>query len=88
MRQKLADRGWLTMGWPKAYGGQDASPLRQTVFMEEMSFHDAPGMDLMGVGIVGPTSMEGGPEEQRRLHVQRSARGVGRWAPQMARARG
>ncbi len=80
MRRKLAQRGWLTMGWPKAYGGQDASPLRQTVFMEEMSYRDAPGMDLMGVGIVGPTIMRVGSEEQKRKHLGAIARGEVVWA--------
>ena len=41
MRRKLADRGWLTMGWPKEYGGQDASPITQLVFYEEMAYHRA-----------------------------------------------
>ena len=43
MRLKLADRGWLTMGWPKEYGGQDASPITQLVFNEEMAYYRAPG---------------------------------------------
>ncbi|MDP6550427.1 MAG: acyl-CoA dehydrogenase family protein, partial [Dehalococcoidia bacterium] len=32
MRKKLADRGWLTMHWPEAYGGQAASPVRSTIY--------------------------------------------------------
>jgi alkylation response protein AidB-like acyl-CoA dehydrogenase len=80
MRKKLAAKGWLTMGWPKEYGGQGASLLRQTIFMEEMSYHDAPGMDLMGVGIVGPTIMKFGSEAQKKEHLSRIARGEVIWA--------
>ena len=28
-QKKLAERGWLTLGWPKEYGGQGASHIRQ-----------------------------------------------------------
>ena len=80
MRKKLAQRGWLTMGWPKEYGGQDASPMRQTIFMEEMAYWDAPGMDLMGVGIVGPTIMRIGSDEQKRQHLHAIAKGEVIWS--------
>jgi alkylation response protein AidB-like acyl-CoA dehydrogenase len=30
-RKKLAERGWLTMGWPVAFGGEGASYMPQTV---------------------------------------------------------
>ena len=42
MRRKLALKGWLTMSWPKEYGGQEASALRSLIFNEEMSYHRAP----------------------------------------------
>ena len=80
MRKKLAQRGWLTMGWPKEYGGQDASPMRQTIFMEEMAYWDAPGMDLMGVGIVGPTIMRVGSDAQKRQHLHAIAKGEVIWS--------
>ena len=80
MRKKLAAKAWLTMGWPKDYGGQGASSLRQTLFMEEMSYYDAPGMDLMGVGIVGPTIMKFGSEAHKKEHLGRIARGDVIWA--------
>ncbi|MBI3744174.1 MAG: acyl-CoA dehydrogenase family protein [Chloroflexi bacterium] len=80
LRRKLAQRGWLTMGWPKDYGGQGASPLRQTVFLEEMAFHDAPGLDLMGINIVGPTIMKYGREDQKRKYLGAISRGEVTWA--------
>jgi hypothetical protein len=31
---KLAERGWLTMAWPREYGGQEASAWKQAVLFE------------------------------------------------------
>ena len=42
MREKLAEKGWLTMAWPKEYGGQNASMMKQVIFAEEMTLARAP----------------------------------------------
>lgn len=66
-RKKLAERGWLTMGWPEAFGGQGASYMTQTVYMEEMSYRGAPGAYDQGVWLAGPAlMMYGTPEQQQR----------------------
>ena len=75
MRRKLADRGWLTMGWPKEYGGQDASPITQLVFNEEMAYYRAPGKDAFGIGMLGPALMMHGTEEQKRKYLPAIAEG-------------
>ena len=75
MRRKLAERGWLTMGWPKEYGGQDASPITQLVFYEEMAYHRAPGKDAFGIGMLGPALMMHGTEEQKRKYLPRHRTG-------------
>ena len=36
-QRKLADRGWLTLAWPKEHGGLGAGPMQQLVYNEEMS---------------------------------------------------
>jgi len=79
MRKKLAQRGWLTMGWPKEYGGQDASPITQLIFNEEMAYHRAPGRDISGIGMLGPTLMVHGTEEQKRKYLGDIARGEINW---------
>ena len=79
MRRKLADRGWLTMGWPKEYGGQDASPITQLVFYEEMAYHRAPGKDAFGIGMLGPALMMHGTEEQKRKYLPAIAEGRINW---------
>ena len=35
IRQKMAEKGWLTMNWPEAYGGQKACPVKSAIFHEE-----------------------------------------------------
>ena len=79
MRRKLADRGWLTMGWPKEYGGQDASPITQLVFYEEMAYHRAPGKDAFGIGMLGPALMMHGTEQQKRKYLPAIAQGRINW---------
>ena len=64
-RAQLADRGWLTLGWPKEYGGGGADFVTQTVYMEEMSSRGAPGAYDQGVWLAGPALMNEGTKEQQ-----------------------
>ncbi|MFQ5874379.1 MAG: acyl-CoA dehydrogenase family protein, partial [Dehalococcoidia bacterium] len=79
MRRKLAQRRWLALGWPKEYGGQGASPITQLVFNEEMAYHRAPGRDVFGIGMLGPTLMVHGTEEQQKKYLGDIARGEINW---------
>jgi alkylation response protein AidB-like acyl-CoA dehydrogenase len=74
-RKKLAQQGWLTMGWPKDFGGAGASYMTQTVYMEEMSAAGAPGAYDQGVWLAGPALMMHGTTEQQE-----------RWLPPMRTA--
>jgi len=81
MSRKLAARGWLTMSWPKEYGGLGVSHMEQLVYREEVAFNLVPGTD-MGVGgvtWVGPSLMLFGSEEQRKEHLPRIAAGETYW---------
>ncbi len=79
IRKKLAAKGWLTMHWPEAYGGQNVSPVRTALFSEEMTYMRAPGRDNAGVRMLGPTLMIHGSEEQRRAHLPLVAQGEVQW---------
>ncbi len=74
-RKKLAANGWLTMGWPRDFGGQGASYMTQTVYMEEMSSSGAPGAYDQGVWLAGPTLMMHGTaaQQDRWLPAMRTA---------------
>ncbi len=56
-RKMLAEKGWNTIGWPKEYGGQGASPMTQLIFNEEWEYRGAPGLDSFGLNLLGPTLM-------------------------------
>jgi alkylation response protein AidB-like acyl-CoA dehydrogenase len=65
----LAARGWLTMAWPRAHGGTDASVWKQAILREEMWAYDEPrGPQYMNLNYIGPCIMRfGTPEQQRRF---------------------
>jgi alkylation response protein AidB-like acyl-CoA dehydrogenase len=77
---EMAERGWLTMAWPREYGGQDAPIWRQVVLKEEMTAHHEPrGPQYMSLNWIGPSIMMFGTDEQKRFHLGRIARGEGFW---------
>ena len=39
---KMGARGWLSLSWPKEYGGQERSHMEQLIFNEEMARYRAP----------------------------------------------
>ena len=63
VRQMGAD-GWLGIGWPAEWGGQDRSMLEQLVFMDEANLVGAP-VPFLTINTVGPTLMQYGTQEQR-----------------------
>ncbi|MBI4306695.1 MAG: acyl-CoA dehydrogenase family protein [Chloroflexi bacterium] len=79
LRRELAGRGWLTLAWPKEYGGMGASPMTQLIFNEEMAFQRVPGRDAFGARMLAPTLMVHGTEEQRRRFLPSVARGEVQW---------
>ena len=65
LRKKMAAKGWLTMAWPKKYGGQEAPLTRQLIFAEESAYHRVNARDA-GTGYLGIAIMEHGTEEQKQ----------------------
>ncbi len=72
---KLGQKGWLSLPWPRKYGGREHSYIEQLLFNEVRGFHRVPGVDLWGPQIVAPSLMEYGSEEIKQ-----------RWLPDIARA--
>ena len=62
--KKLADKKWLTISWPKEYGGLGASHWERAVWEEEVGYWSIPGttMGVSGVGWVGPSLVLFGTE--------------------------
>jgi len=66
----LAERGWIAPAWPKQYGGLGATYIEQMIFSEELASAGAPGGGrIFGVGMIGPTLIVHGTEEQKAQHL-------------------
>jgi len=79
MAEKLGGKGWLTMHWPKEYGGQDKSPFYRLILREELSRYHSPGYDSIGCGIVAPAILLKGSDEQKKKHLPGIASGKVMW---------
>jgi len=66
--QCLAEGGWTCIGWPKEWGGRDASIEQQVIFNEEYARAGGPGrVGHIGETLVGPTLLAlGSPTQQER----------------------
>ncbi len=73
---KMAERGWLTLAWPKEYGGQGRPHIEQMIYNEETAYFRAPTRDVsIGTHMVGPTLMLYGTEEQKTHYLPEIASG-------------
>lgn len=79
MAKILGQKGWHSLPWPKAYGGQDASIMEQFMFNEVRSYHRAPGMDVQGSRMLAPTLLISGTEDQKKEHLPPISRGEIFW---------
>ena len=79
MKRALAQRGYLTMAWPREYGGQDASPFMNLIFAETMAYRRAPGNDRFGTRMLGPTLMHFGTDAQKAKYLPDIASGGMQW---------
>jgi alkylation response protein AidB-like acyl-CoA dehydrogenase len=67
---KLAEAGFVGITWPREYGGQGLGPLEQVVFTQELSRAKLPGiLDVIGIGMLGPTIIAHGTEEQKQRYL-------------------
>ena len=64
--RRLQVKNWGCPGWPGEYGGPGWSDRQQYVFEREIALADAPRPMVYGTGMLGPTIMEFGTEEQKR----------------------
>jgi alkylation response protein AidB-like acyl-CoA dehydrogenase len=75
-QRRMFDAGWLVPGNPPEYGGRNASLLEQFVHLEELGRHRIyNSFNPQGLGIVTPSILTFGTEEQKR-----------RWAVPILRA--
>ena len=74
--RKLAQRGWIGMTWPKAYGGAEKSFFERYVVTEEVLAAGAPvSAHWIADRQSGPLLLRYGTEAQKETYVPRIARG-------------
>jgi alkylation response protein AidB-like acyl-CoA dehydrogenase len=67
---KLAEAGLAGVTWPKEYGGQGMGPIDQVICNQEIARSRVPGiLDTIGVGMLGPTIIAHGSEEQKSRYL-------------------
>ena len=67
---KLAEGGLAGATWPKEYGGQGVSPVDGVIISQEMRKARVPGiLDVIGVGMLGPTIIAHGSDEQKSRYL-------------------
>jgi alkylation response protein AidB-like acyl-CoA dehydrogenase len=73
--RKLAERGWIGMTWPKAYGGQGRTYVEKAILMEELYRVQAPiGYHFLADRQVGPALIHFGSEWQKEHFLPRIVR--------------
>ena len=69
-QRELAEGGLAAVTWPAEYGGAGLGPLEQVVVNQEIGRAGVPGIfDIIGVGMLGPTLIAHGSEEQKQRHL-------------------
>jgi alkylation response protein AidB-like acyl-CoA dehydrogenase len=67
---KLAEGGLAGVTWPKEYGGQGLGPIEQVICNQEINRAKVPGiLDAIGVGMLGPTIIAHGSDEQKSRYL-------------------
>lgn len=69
----LHDKGWAVPHWPVEHGGTGWSPIKQYIYLEEMSQTPAPAPLAFGVNMVGPVIYTFGNEAQKSRFLPRIA---------------
>jgi 3-oxocholest-4-en-26-oyl-CoA dehydrogenase alpha subunit len=72
--RQLGRGGWLAIGWPAEYGGQDRSVLDQLIFTDEAAIAGVP-VPFLTINTVGPTIMRFGTPAQKDQFLPRIAAG-------------
>lgn len=68
--KQLGTDGWLGIGWPREYGGQDRSMVDQLIFTDVAADFGVP-VPYLTLNTVGPTIMRYGTDEQKAYFLPR-----------------
>lgn len=67
--------------WPSEYGGLSGETWMQQIVREELSWYRLPlfGINILGVGLAGPTIISHGNEKQKELYLKKILTGEEVW---------
>jgi alkylation response protein AidB-like acyl-CoA dehydrogenase len=71
---QMGKDGWLTLSWPKEFGGQARPPMDGLIFTDEAAIAGAP-VPFLTINSVAPTIMHFGTEEQKKFFLPKIAAG-------------
>jgi alkylation response protein AidB-like acyl-CoA dehydrogenase len=79
-QRALYGAGFIGVTWPKEYGGQGLTFVEEMILHQEMAHRKAPPiLNILGVGMAGPTIVAYGTEEQKRRYPARILSGEEIW---------
>lgn len=79
--RELAAGGWTCPGWPTNWGGRAMSVAEQVVFQEEYAAAGGPGrIGHIGEGLMGPTLLDFGTDDQKARFLPDIRAGRSFWA--------
>ena len=79
-RHKLQEAGWAAITWPEEYGGRGGNAIQAAIFAEEEAAFDTPlGWTAVSIGMMGPTLIAHGTQQQKARHLPPILRGDERW---------
>jgi alkylation response protein AidB-like acyl-CoA dehydrogenase len=68
-QRKLYEAGFIGLTWPSEYGGRGLTFMEELILHEEMALAKAPPvLNILGVGMAGPTIIAYGTEEQKKRY--------------------
>ena len=68
-QRTLFDAGFIGLTWPKESGGQGLTFMEELILHEEMALAKAPPvLNILGVGMAGPTINAYGTDEQKKRY--------------------
>ena len=79
LQRLLFEGGYAGLTYPLAYGGRGLTPEFQDAFNEEAAGYELPTLFNVTLGILGPTILDFGTEEQKLRHIPAILRGDELW---------
>ncbi len=79
-QKKKAEAGFAAILWPKEFGGYGGSPIQQVIYSQEEHDYLVPsGYFEIGIGMLGPTMMVWGKDEDKKRYLPKMITGEEIW---------